>query len=156
MSLDTTPQKIVRKHSHIGSPLFRLLYNVSSLDPISIKSVHLLQVFLICSDILGITAMIPFPWVKFHLLPGPPYRHTLKKGSLILPLPPYPYSVFSLPSPPPQFSESVHRLLHIFRLSLTLLVKETSFPWLGVGIPLSMTTHIFQRIDLEVPIPWFH
>ena len=45
--------------------LFRVLYNVSSLDPINIKSFYLPQVFPICSDILGITAMIPFPWVSF-------------------------------------------------------------------------------------------
>ena len=57
VSLDTTPQKIVWQHSHIGFPLFRVLYNVSSLDPINIKSVHLLQVFPICSDIPGITAI---------------------------------------------------------------------------------------------------
>ena len=59
VSLDTTPQKTVWNHSHIGSPLFRVLSNVSSLDPI--KSVYPLQVFPICSNILGISAMIPFP-----------------------------------------------------------------------------------------------
>ena len=37
-----------------------------------------------------------------------------------------------------------------------LLVKKTSFPWLGAGIPLSTKTHIFHRIDPKVPIPWFH
>ena len=61
VSLDTTPQKTVWQHSHFGSPLFRVLYNVSYLDPINIKSVYLPQVFPICSDIPGITTMIPFP-----------------------------------------------------------------------------------------------
>ena len=117
VSLDMTPQKIVLHHSPFGSSLFRVNCNVSSLDPINIKSVYLLQIFPICSDIPGITAMIPFPWVKFHLFPGPLYCDTLNKGSLSLPLPPYPYSVISLPSPPPQFSDSVRRLLHTFRLS---------------------------------------
>ena len=98
VSLDTTPQKTVCQNPHIGSPLFRVLCNVSSLDPISIKSFHLLQVFPICSDITGITTMILFPWVKFHLLPGPPCHHTLNKGSWSL-LPP-PYLFIFLPSPP--------------------------------------------------------
>ena len=61
VSLDTTSQKIVWQHPHFGSPLFRVLFYVSSLDPINIKSIHLPQVFPICSDIPGITAMIPFP-----------------------------------------------------------------------------------------------
>ena len=39
VSLDTTPKKLVWQHPHIGSPLFRVLCNVSSLDPINIKSV---------------------------------------------------------------------------------------------------------------------
>ena len=60
-SLDTTPQKIVWQHSHFGSPFFRVLCNVSSLDPDNIKSIYLPQVFPICSDILSIIAMIPFP-----------------------------------------------------------------------------------------------
>ena len=96
------------------------------------------------------------PMSQFHSLPGPPCRHTLNKGSLSLPLPPQPLFSFSLPSPPPQFSESVRILLHTFWLSLALLVKETSFPWLEVGLPLLTPTHIFQRIDPEVPVPWFH
>ena len=65
VSLDTTPQKLVWQLFPFGSPLFRVLCNVSSLDPISIKSVHLLQVFPICNNIPGIIAMIPFPWVSF-------------------------------------------------------------------------------------------
>ena len=101
MSLETTPQKTVWQHSHIGSPLFRVLCNVSSLDPINIKIFYLLQVFPIYSNIPGIIAMIPFPWVKFHLLPGLPCRHTLNKGSLSLPLPPCPCSVFPFPPLPP-------------------------------------------------------
>ena len=114
VSLDTTPQKIVLQHSHIGFPLFRVLCKVSSLDPINFESVYLLQAFPICSDIPDITAMIPFPWVKFHLLPGLPCHHTLNKGSLSLPHSHCPCSILSLP---PQFSGSVRRLSHIFRLS---------------------------------------
>ena len=65
MSLDTTPQKPVWQLSPIGLPLFRVLCNVSSSDPINFKSFYLLQAFPICNDIPGITAMIPFPWVNF-------------------------------------------------------------------------------------------
>ena len=101
VSLDTTPHITVWQHSHFGLPLFRVLCNVPSLDPISIKSVLCLQVFPICSDIPDIIAIVPFPWVKFHLLPGPPCRHTLNKGSLSLPLPPAPIQFSpSLPSAP--------------------------------------------------------
>ena len=70
----------------------------------------------------------PIPLSQFHLLTGLPCLHIMNKGSLSLPLSPYPYSILSLPSPPPEFSESVHRLLHTFRLSLALPVKETSLP----------------------------
>ena len=61
VSLDTTPQNTVWQHPHIGLPLFRVLCNVSSLDPINFKSVLRLQVFPICSDMPSITTMIPFP-----------------------------------------------------------------------------------------------
>ena len=65
ISLDTTPHITVWQHSNFGSPLFRVLCDVSSLDPINTKSVYLPWVFPIYSYILGITAMIPFPWVIF-------------------------------------------------------------------------------------------
>ena len=108
VSLDIPPQQTIWQHSHIGSPLFRVLCNVSSLDPINIKSVHLFQLFPICSDIPSITAMIPFPWVKFHLLPGPPCRWYSKQRK---------FESTILPLPAPPFSGSVRRLSHTFRLS---------------------------------------
>ena len=61
VSLDTTPHIIVQNHSHFGSPFFRVLCDVSSLDPINTKSVYLPQAFPIYSYIPGITAMIPSP-----------------------------------------------------------------------------------------------
>ena len=61
VSLDTTPQITVWQHSHFGSPFFRVLYNVSSLDPINTNSFYLPQVFPICSYIPSITTMIPLP-----------------------------------------------------------------------------------------------
>ena len=155
VSLKTTPQKLVWQHSHFGSPLFRVLYNVSSLDPINIKSFYLPQVFPIYSDIPSITIMIPFPWVSFICCLVCPAIILWTKEVWVSHSPPAPVQFF-LPSPPPQFSESIHRLLHTFRLSLALLVKETSLSWLGIGLSLSMPTQIFQRIDPEVPIPWFH
>ena len=100
VSLDTTPQKKIWQHSHIGLPLFRVLCNVSSLDPISINSIHLLQVFPVCKDIPSIKAMIPFPSVMFHLLHGSTCHHTLNKGSLSL-RPSLPLFSFLLPSPSP-------------------------------------------------------
>ena len=61
VSLETTPHIAVQQHSHFGWPLFRVLCDVSSVDPINTKSDCLLQVFPICSYIPGITTMIPFP-----------------------------------------------------------------------------------------------
>ena len=50
----------------------------------------------------------PFPMSQFHFLPGLPCHHTLNKGSLSLPLPPYPFSVFPFPPlPPNSVSQSV-------------------------------------------------
>ena len=93
---------------------------------------------------------------QFHSLLGLPYHHTLNKWSLSLLHFPYPYLTLSLPPPPPIQWVSPHIVSHLSVISLALLVKETSFPWLGACLPLSMPTHIFQRIDLEVPIHWFH
>ena len=50
--------------------------------------------------------MIPFPCVKFHLLPSPPCHHTLNKGSLSLPTP-APVQIFPSPPLPHSVSQSV-------------------------------------------------
>ena len=68
--------------------------------------------------------------------------------------PPTPIQLF--PSPPRIQRVSPQIVSHLSVISLTLLVKETSLPWLGTGLPLSKTTHIFQRIDPKVPVSWFH
>ena len=56
----------------------------------------------------------PFPMSQFHLFPGPPYHHTLKKGSLS---PLQSLCTCSNTSLPPPFSGPVLGLSHIFRLS---------------------------------------
>ena len=62
VSLGATPYIIVWKHSPIGSPLFRVFCNESSLDPLDIKSPsYLPQVFPICSYSPCTTVMIPLP-----------------------------------------------------------------------------------------------
>ena len=130
VSLDTTPQKTVWQHSHFGSPLFRVLYNVSFLDSINIKSVYLPQVFPICSYIPSITAMIPFPWVlslEWFLFVSwsalPSYSEQRKFES---PMIPCPYST----SPPPPCSGSVLRFSHIFWLSPSCFYSRKHH-WLG-------------------------
>ena len=70
---------------------------------------------------------VPIPMSQFHFLPSPPYRHTLKKGSLSLPHSPCPYSNISLPPLPIQWI-SPHIASHLLVISLVLLVKETSLP----------------------------
>ena len=105
VSFDTTPYITVWQHSHIGSPLFRVLCNVSSLDPINTKSVYLPQVFLIYSYIPDITAMIPFPWVSFICcLVSPAIILWTNKFWVHL----------TPPSPVPHFSVSVPILSHTF------------------------------------------
>ena len=113
VSLDTTPNIMVQHHSHFGSPFFRVLYDVSSLDAINTKSVYLPQAFPICSYIPSVTAMIPFPWVSFicYLVVPAIILWTKDFESTTLPLPLF--NSFS----PPQFGGSVLKSSHIFRSS---------------------------------------
>ena len=95
VSLDTTPHLTVRQHSHFGSPLFRVLCNVSSLDPINTKilpppSISHLQLH------SQYYSYDPFPMSEFHLLPGLPCCHTLNKGSLRPPYSLAPFPPFSV------------------------------------------------------------
>ena len=136
VSLDTSPHITVQQHSHFASPLFRLFCDVSSLDPINTKSVYLPQAFPICSYIPGITTMIPLLWVQFHFATRsalPSYSEQRKFES---PMIPCPCSLFQCVSQSPD-------CLTPLVISLALLAKETPFPWSVVGIPLSMTKHVF-------------
>ena len=144
MSLGATTYDLTLwKLSPIGSPLFRVLCNESPLDPINTKSVYLPQVFPIYSYILGIISMIPFPWVSFICYQVNPaiILWTNEVRVPRTPIPLFPRSVCQSPNCPTSL------IIH-----LVLLVKETLLPWLVVGIPLSTSTHLFQRIDPEVPV----
>ena len=143
VSLDTTPHITVQQHSHFGSPLFRVFFDVSSLDPINIKSVHNLQVFPICNDIPSITVMIPFPWVSFIWCLVFPVVILWTKEVWVYHTPPAPVQFFPSPSPPFQWV-SPQIVSHLLVISLMLLVKETSLPWLG-QVSLCRRQHIYSR-----------
>ena len=85
--------------------MFRVFCDESSLDPLDITNlVNSLNI-----SHLQLSSRYyrydPYPMSQFHVMPGQPYRHTLKKGSLS---PPY------SPSLIPPFSVSVPRLSHTF------------------------------------------
>ena len=68
--------------------------------PINIKSFHLPQVFPICSDIPGITTMIPFPWVNFICYLVFPTIILWTKEVWVHHTPPSIVQLFPSPSPP--------------------------------------------------------
>ena len=97
----------------------------------------------------------PIPLSQFHLLPSPPYCHTLNKGILSLPLPPTPIQFFPFPSSPPIQWVSPYIASHLSVIPHAL-GQGNIISLAGAGLPLSMPTHIFQMIDPKVPVPWFH
>ena len=143
VSLYTTPQKTFWQHSPFGSPLFRVLYNVSSLDPINIKSVHLPQVFPICSDIPGITAMITFPRVSFICCMVCPAVILWTKKVWVYHAPPALVQLFPSPFPPHLVGQSADCLTPFGYLPCTH----------GQGNSIALTRGSSHSVDNNTYIP---
>ena len=90
--------------------------------------------------------MIPFPWVKFHLLPSPPYHHTLNKGILSPPHSPCPYSINPLPSPPHSVGQSAYCLTPFGYLPRALGQGNIIALTRGRSPSIDDNTHILEDI----------